>query len=162
MSAVTIVEADLALPEHQQAVVALTAAYALDEMGNGEPLEPAVLERLVAGLRAHPTTMIMLAYFEGSAVGIATCFKGFSTFKAAPLFNIHDLAVLPACRGQGVGRALLEAVERKARECGCVKLTLEVVEKNNRARRIYEAYGFAWGSYGEDTGNTLFYTKTFG
>lgn len=88
-----IVKADLDRPEHQSAIVALTAAYALDVMGNGGPLPADVLERLVPGLKAHPTTVILLAYVDGAAVGIATCFLGFSTFAARPLVNIHDLAV---------------------------------------------------------------------
>ena len=125
-----IVEAQLDRPEHQRAVVAMTAAYALDAMGNGGPLPPDVLEQLVPGLRAHPTTLVLLAYVDAAAVGIATCFLGFSTFAARPLVNIHDLAVLPEFRGQGIGRELLGAVERVARERGCVKVTLEVLEKN--------------------------------
>ena len=35
------------------------------------------------------------------AVGLALCFVGFSSFKARPLINIHDIAVRPEVRGQG-------------------------------------------------------------
>jgi GNAT superfamily N-acetyltransferase len=158
-SLVEVVEADLARLEHQRDVVAMTAAYALDTMGNGGPLPPDVLERLVPGLRAHPTTTIFLAYLDGKAVGIATCFVGFSTFAARPLINIHDFAVLPEYRARGVGRALLQAVERKARERGCVKITLEVQEGNARARRVYKAAGFAQALSGQANGGALFYAK---
>jgi len=44
------------------------------------------------------------------------CFRGFSTFAAAPLINVHDLAVVPGFRGQGIGRRLLEAVEMYAED----------------------------------------------
>ena len=37
-------------------VLALTAAYALDPMGNGGPLPPEVLNRLIVGLRNHSNT----------------------------------------------------------------------------------------------------------
>jgi len=154
-----IVEADLDRPEHQQAIVAMTAAYALDAMGNGGPLSPDVLERLVSGLRSHPTTLIFLAYVGDDAVGIATCFLGFSTFAARPLVNVHDLSVLPEFRGQGIGRALLGAVEAAARERGCVKITLEVQENNRRARRLYESAGLAQVVYGAPAGGALFYAK---
>lgn len=137
----------------------MTAAYALDVMGNGGPLPQEVLARLVPALREHPTTIIFLAYVDDRAVGIATCFLGFSTFSARPLINIHDLAVLPEHRGRGIGRSLLEAVERKARQRGCSKVTLEVQENNSRARRVYETAGFAQAVYGETTGGSLFYTK---
>ncbi len=156
---VEIVEADLSLPEHQRDVMAMTAAYALDEMGNGGPLADETLARLVPGLRAHPTTLIFLAYVNDEAAGIATCFGGFSTFAGRPLVNIHDLAVVPEHRGKGIGPALLEAVERKARERGCAKVTLEVQENNVRARGVYEAAGFAQVVYSESAGGSLFYAK---
>lgn len=38
-----IVKADLDRSEHQKAVVAMTAAYAMDRVGNGGPLPPDVL-----------------------------------------------------------------------------------------------------------------------
>jgi GNAT superfamily N-acetyltransferase len=146
-----IVEADLANPTHQRDVVTMTAAYALDAMGNGAPLTEDVLARLIPALREHPTTIIFLAYVDDQVAGIATCFLGFSTFAARPLINIHDLAVLPERRGQGIGRALLAAVERKARALGCAKLTLEVLPANTAARGIYQAAGF--------TESSLFCTK---
>jgi GNAT superfamily N-acetyltransferase len=157
---VEIVEADLNRADHQRDVIALTAAYALDEMGNGGPLAPDVLDRLVPGLRSHPTALILVAYAGGKAVGIATCFRGFSTFAGRPLINIHDLAVLPSHRGRGVGTLLLDAVARKARELGCCKVTLEVVENNTAARRLYAKAGFSQAVYGgEGTGGALFYAK---
>lgn len=156
---VTIVEANLSQPDHQRDVVAMTAAYAMDIMGNNEPLPPDVLERLIPGLISFPTTIIFLAYDQDEAVGIATCFLGFSTFAAQPLINIHDLAVVSAYRGQGISRKLMQAVETKAHELGCAKITLEVLENNHRARHIYETAGFHQGSLGENKSGMLFYTK---
>lgn len=128
-------------------------------MGNGSALPDDVLDRLVPGLRAMPTSLIFLAYFEGKPVGIATCFRGFSTFLALPLINIHDLAVLPEYRGHGIGKSLLLAVDEKARELGCGRVTLEVQSNNTRAKSLYEAIGFAQAVYGDNTGGSLFFTK---
>ncbi len=158
-SSLFIVQADLDRPEHQQAVLDLTAAYALDDMGNGGPLSQKVLDQLIPALKSHPTTLILLAYLDDRPVGIATCFLGFSTFLATPLVNIHDLAVLPEFRGQGVGRALLQAVDRKALELGCGKVTLEVQENNQRARRLYKQAGFKHATYTDAGGGALFYSK---
>jgi len=157
---VHIVEADLSRPDHQRAIVEMTDAYARDRMGGAAPLPQEVRDRLVPALRAHPTTLIFLAFEGPEPVGIATCFKGFSTFAAKPLINIHDLAVSPEHRGRGISRALLDAVERKARTLGCAKLTLEVLEGNARARRVYLAAGFAHGTEGEPAGGPLFFSKT--
>ncbi len=156
---IELVEADLTRHDHQQAVVELTMAYALDPMGNGGPLPDETLGRLIAGLREHPTTLIFLAYRDGQPVGIATCFVGFSTFAARRLINIHDLAVVPAQRGAGVGRLLLDAVCRKARQLDCCKVTLEVQENNRRARSVYEAAGFHQAHYEAAAGGALFYSK---
>ena len=62
-------------------------------------------------------------------------------------------------RDHGVGRSLLEAVERKARALGCCKLTLEMQENNHKARRVYEAAGFSQAVYREAAGGSLFLTK---
>ena len=86
--------------------------------------------------------MVFLAWDKDTPVGIAVCFVGFSTFMARPLLNIHDLAVIPAYRRQGVGRLLLERVAAKGQELGCCKLTLEVRADNHSAQRLYEAVGF--------------------
>lgn len=154
-----IVEADLSRTDHQEAVLGMIAAYAADPMGNGAPLPEDVMERLIPGLRNHPTTLILLAYVEGQPVGIAACFIGFSTFYARPVVNIHDLAIRPDCRGRGIGRHLLEAVAEKARQLGCCKVTLEVHEGNLLAKRLYEAAGFAPGAAREPGGRWLFYSK---
>jgi len=142
MPDVTVIEADLQDRRHQAAIVYLVDAYARDPMGNGEGLPAEVRNRLMAGLRQHPTTMIYLAFDGDEPVGIAVCFVGFSTFAAQPLINIHDLAVVPEYRGRGVGRLLLERVEARGRELGCCKLTLEVRADNPRAQRLYARVGF--------------------
>jgi ribosomal protein S18 acetylase RimI-like enzyme len=123
-------------------IVHILDSYAADPKGGGEPLPAEVKERVVAVLRQHPTTLVLLAVVENQPVGIAVCFYGISTFRARPLLNIHDLAVLPQYRGYGIGRALLAAVEEHARRQGCCKLTLEVQDQNTRARALYQTFGF--------------------
>ena len=159
MQPIEIVEADLKREEHQHAVIELTDAYAGDPMGNGKPLSADARRGLIPGLQQHPTTFIFLAYQESNAIGIADCFLGFSTFAARPLINISDFYVLPTYRGQGIGRLLLEGVERKARNMDCCKLTLEMQENNHRARQVYEAAGFAQAVYVKAAGRVLFLSK---
>jgi ribosomal protein S18 acetylase RimI-like enzyme len=137
--------AELDVPEDAEAVVSLLDAYAADPMGAGAPLADEVRRDLVPALSGVPTRLILLALLATEPVGIAVCFEGFSTFSARPLLNIHDLAVLPAHRGRGVGRALLAAVEEEARRRGCCKLTLEVREDNPVAARLYARLGFGPG-----------------
>ena len=135
-SAIMIVDAELTCSEHELAVLALLDAYASDPTGGGQPLGEDVRTRLIPALREHPTTVILLAFDGTRPVGIATCFRGFSTFAARPLLNLHDLAVIPEYRRRGVGRQLLAAVEDKARSLGCTKVTLEVLEANPAAAAL--------------------------
>jgi GNAT superfamily N-acetyltransferase len=156
---IRVVEADLKLPAHQKAVLAMIDVYARDPLGETKPLDPDVRARLIPGLQNHPTTVVFLAFHGDQAVGAAVCFIGFSTFAAKPLINIHDFVVLSALRGKGVGRRLLEAIEGKARELGCCKLTLEVMDNNHRALRIYEAAGFARYALQKGSGTAIFMSK---
>lgn len=142
MTQVRVVAADLSDPAHREGVVTVLDSYARDPMGGAEALSEDVRATLADRLAAHPTTRVFLALDGNAPVGLAICFLGFSTFAARPLLNIHDLAVLPASRGKGVGRALLTAVEKAAQREGCCKLTLEVLDDNARARGLYESFGF--------------------
>ena len=139
---VAIREADLTDAGDAAAVVAVLDSYASDLVGGGKPLARDVRERLVPALGAHPTALVLLAFVGAEPVGIAVGFFGLSTFQARPLLNIHDLAVVPAYRGKGIGRALLREAESRARDRDCCKLTLEVQEANTRARGLYASFGF--------------------
>jgi ribosomal protein S18 acetylase RimI-like enzyme len=151
-------EADLAEPTDAEALVELIDAYARDPMGGGQPLPEEVRGRLVPALQQVPDRLVLLAFDGDRAVGVAVCFQGFSTFHAQPLINIHDLAVLPGCRGRGLGKALLAAVEVEARRRGCCKLTLEV-RQDNPAAGLYRVLGFGAGSAGGAPIQYLFMEK---
>lgn len=157
--AVRYERADLEEPADAAAVVAMVDRYARDPMGGGEPLSGEARGRLIAGLRAMPTTEIVLAWAGTEAVGVAVCFRGFSTFAARPNLNLHDVSVVPAWRGKGVGRGLLAAVEARARELGCRKLTLEVLDRNARAMRVYQDFGFRRYALRPEAGEAIFLTK---
>jgi pimeloyl-ACP methyl ester carboxylesterase/ribosomal protein S18 acetylase RimI-like enzyme len=144
--------------EDAAAIVQLLNAYARDPRGGGHPLSEAVQARLIDGLRTTPTARVWLAFDGPKAVGVCVGFAGYSTFQARPLFNIHDLAVLPGRRGHGTGRALLAAAEALARAEDCCKLTLEVQDDNTPALRLYERFGFGDVRYG-NSGPTRFLSK---
>jgi GNAT superfamily N-acetyltransferase len=144
MQQLDIVEADFENDDHAAAILAITDAYAIDPMGLKRPLGDDVKSVLIRELYHFPGSISFIAMLNDKPVGLANCFYGFSTFRAKKVLNIHDLAVLPEARGKGVGEALLSAVEKKARETDCCKVTLEVRE-DNRARNLYERAGFEYG-----------------
>ena len=137
----------------------MTRAYAQDPMGNGRDLPEDIQRSLVAALRAHPTTLIFLALDRDEAVGIATCFIGFSTFAARPLVNIHDLHVAKEHQRRGIARRLLEAVEAEARSLDCCKLTLEVQQNNRTALALYGSLGFVGRQYEPEAGAVILREK---
>ena len=156
--ALTIDLADYADPRDAADVVALLDAYARDPMGGGGPLADDVKARLAGDLAANPQAFSLLARIDGEAVGLANCFLGYSTFAAAPLVNIHDLAVLPDRRGAGIGRALLSAIEAEALKRGACKVTLEVLS-GNPARHLYAACGYGDYQLDPEAGHALFWQK---
>ncbi|MES2413601.1 MAG: GNAT family N-acetyltransferase [Pseudomonadota bacterium] len=121
----------------------LLDAYARDPAGGGAPLADSCKDRLVGELAARSQAFSVLAFDGDNAVGLVNCFEGFSTFACKPLVNVHDVVVLPAWRGQRVGEAMLALVEQIARERGACKLTLEVLQGNGSAIRLYQRTGFA-------------------
>lgn len=156
---VSILRADLASEADAAAVLSLLDEYARDPMGGGTPLAEYSKTHLIAALRERPATRVLLAREGDAAVGLLIAFEGFSTFACKPLLNIHDVVVTRSRRGQGIGRQLFEAVERNARESGCCKLTLEVLEGNQAAQKLYRSLGFAGYELDPKQGRALFWEK---
>ena len=154
---IEVILADLANPVHAAAVGDVIEAYAREVMPAG--LSSDARQFLISGLRAHPTHLVFLARQGEQTLGAAVCFIGFSTFAARPLINIHDLAVLPHTRRAGVGRALLAAIETRARELGCVKITLEVRDDNLPAQQLYQNSGYCSTDSAAASAQMLFWHK---
>lgn len=144
------------------ALVQVLDAYARDPMGGGEGLSEEVKARLPQALAACPTAISWLAWVDGEAVGLLNAIEGFSSFAARPLLNVHDLAVLPAWRGRGLGRALLRAAEAHARQRGACKLTLEVLSGNTNAAALYASEGYALYALDPAQGTAQFMQKPLG
>ena len=113
-----IIEADLDDAQQGDALVRLLDSYAREPAGQSAPLDAEAAPGIVPGLKSHPSRLVLLAVTDGVYAGAAVCFWLFSTFTAKPVLNIHDLVVLPDYRGHGIGSALLNEAERRARAVG--------------------------------------------
>ncbi len=153
------VTADLALPEHANALVQLMNEYALDPMGGGQELAPRVKANLAAELNKRPAVHVILALVDKKPAGLAVCIEGFSTFACQPLLNIHDMIVSGPFRGQGISSRLLQAAEDLAVELGCCKVALEVLEGNRIAQASYKRAGFAGYELDPAMGKAMFWQK---
>ncbi|MCB0314140.1 MAG: GNAT family N-acetyltransferase, partial [Calditrichaeota bacterium] len=80
---------------------------------------------------------------EGKAVGFALYFFTFSTFVGKPTLKLEDLFVLPAYRGQGLGRRLLAELAVIARERDCGRMEWDVLDWNEPAIRFYQSLNAA-------------------
>ncbi|PIE43852.1 MAG: GNAT family N-acetyltransferase [Gammaproteobacteria bacterium] len=151
--------ADYSDPVHGAAIVRLLDGYASEEAGGGEPLSEQVKKELVKALSRIPYAYSVLCFEADLPVGLINCLQGFSTFKCQPLINIHDVVVAESHRGKGICARMLSLVERVARERGCCKVTLEVLEGNRPARIAYQKYGYSGYELNPALGKALFWQK---
>ena len=157
---ITIKRADYTNPAHAQDIIEMLNIYALDPMGGGQALGSHTKENLVSELSKRPYAFSILAYQQSMPVGLVNCFEGFSTFKAKPLINIHDLVVDSSIRGQGVSQKLLQEIENIACERGACKITLEVLSGNKAAQNAYIKFGFKGYELSPEKGHALFWEKS--
>ncbi len=165
VAALRICRANYGDPDHAQALLNLLDAYSRDPMGGGEPLSAFARSNLIQALADRPQAFSVLAFDDASsvsetqAVGLINCIEGFSTFACQPLVNVHDVAVLASHRGQGIAEKMLQLVEQIARERGACKLTLEVLQGNEGAARLYQRVGFAHYQLDPSLGQAHFMQK---
>jgi GNAT superfamily N-acetyltransferase len=155
----TIIEANFGNPEHGTALLQMLNEYAMDPMGGAEPLSAQVKSNLLQQLQKRSIARAVLAFDGAVPVGLIICFEGFSTFACQPLLNLHDVVVSKQYRGKGVFKLMLQQVESIAREIGCCKLTMEILEGNSHAMAAYRAHGFAGFELDPAMGQAVFWQK---
>ena len=97
-------------------------------------------------LEAHlfgprPYAEVILAEVDGEPAGFVLFFHSYSTFLTKPGLYLEDLFVVPARRGLGLGRRLLQALASLAVERGCGRLEWSVLKWNAPAIGFYERLG---------------------
>jgi len=91
---------------------------------------------------------------------------GFSQFRLRPSHytglpdaHVEELYVVPALRGRGIGRALLEATMESARSRGATHIELTTGETDAEARGLYESSGFTNREGSPDGPRMLYYER---
>ena len=107
----------------------------------GVDATPADLERDAFG--PNPLFAALLAETDGKAVGMLTYLTLYSSWRGRPALMIHDLFVREEARGSGAGKALVTRLSDIARERGCCRIDVNVLDWNERARAFYASLGFA-------------------
>ena len=102
--------------------------------------EPAWLARRVGELIAGGDTGLMVA--GETPVGLSLMRFRPALWSGALECYLAELYVVPARRGEGIGRGLLEASMAYARARGADHMDLGTAETDTVARRLYESLGF--------------------
>ncbi len=84
-----------------------------------------------------------------------------SVWADEPVGYLEELYVVPDRRGEGVGRALMNAVLELARERGAAGMEVVTGEDDTAARALYESVGFANEVEGKENARSLFYELDF-
>jgi ribosomal protein S18 acetylase RimI-like enzyme len=82
-----------------------------------------------------------------------------SLYTGALAAYLEELYVVPERRGEGLGRALLEAAMDEARARGAAHIDLGTSEDDVAARGLYESAGFTNREGGPDGPRMLYYER---
>ncbi len=85
---------------------------------------------------------VLVAERGGAVVGMVTGQLLVSTAEGGPAVLLEDLVVEEATRGQGLGRRLVDELERWARGHGASRVQLLVDEENPEALAFYRELGW--------------------
>jgi len=94
--------------------------------------------------------LLLGARSGGRLVGYACLYWHFSSLEACESVLMNDLYVAESARGQGVGRALIEAAAAVARERDVPFVEWSTAPDNETAQRLYDSTGAErteWYSY---------------
>ncbi len=117
------------------------------EFGDRTPGPAKLAARVRELLAANEITVLLV---DG---GVAVAYFRPSLWTQALECYLAELYVVPARRGQGLGRALLDAATELARETGADYMCLATAEDDVAARSLYESSGFS----NSDDGSLLFF-----
>ena len=82
-----------------------------------------------------------------------------SIYNGRPDAYVQELYVVPARRGEGLGRALLDAALDAAREAGAPHIELTTSEDDTEALALYESSGFTNREGGPDGPRMLYFER---
>lgn len=137
-------------PEFDRWQMAIAVAYADEQVTAGRWDESGAVQKaldenaliLPQGLDTPRMLLLWAVTAEDSPIGRA--WVGLDHPRGAPdTAFLYDIEVNEEFRGQGFGRALLDAVENAVRQSGLGALELNVFGPNTAAIRLYESNGYS-------------------
>jgi GNAT superfamily N-acetyltransferase len=131
-----------ATPDDAETLAALLAEMD-DEPTRAARLDAAGVRQIMARMAAYPYFRVFLVVADEVAVGTFSLLVFCSLSHEGTLQAVMDAVVIGrACRGHGIGSAMLDHAVRIAGEAGCYKIALSSNLKRMDAHRFYENFGF--------------------
>lgn len=136
--------------EYDEWQATIAADYAAEQVRAGRWAAEGAVQRardenselLPRGLDTERMLLLQAVTDSGDAVGRA--WVALDHPRGAPdTAFLYDIEIDAAFRGQGYGRALLDAVEAATRAAGAGSLELNVFGTNTAAIRLYETNGYS-------------------
>ena len=100
------------------------------------------VRRRIAETASASDTAIFVAEGERAVLGIVSIHCLPLLHTEGKLGRITSLVVAPGFRQRGVGKALVAAVEKFARQRGCARLEVTSGDQRSEAHAFYESMGF--------------------
>lgn len=116
---------------------------------------PAILERRVRAFIENGRMIFLLG--GPGPDGFAQISFRPTIWADEPICYLEELYVVPDRRGEGIGRAIMNAVLDLAREREAAGMELVTGEDDTAARALYESLGFANEIEGDANSRSLFY-----
>ena len=123
-------------------------AYASAGIDAGQSFTVQEAREHFARFRAYPNYRLFVALADGTVAGTyALVILDNLAKRGARTGIVEDVAVLPECQGQGIGRAMMEHARQECRAAGCYKMALSSNLSRESAHRFYDALGFERHGY---------------
>jgi GNAT superfamily N-acetyltransferase len=108
----------------------------------GYPTTPLEMEERLKPLLSHPEDTTIVAEASGQVVGLVGAYLGHALEFDSTYGLLTGLVVDERWRGRGLGRTLMDHIERWLREQGASRVTLTSGKHRIAAHRFYEAIGY--------------------
>lgn len=110
-----------------------------EEAADQVELSLATLEK--DGFGEHPLYQSLIIENEDKhSIGFCLFYYRYSTWKGKSLY-LEDLYIMPAHRGNGAGKMVMDYLLDLAKSTGCGRFEWQVLDWNSKAIKLYESLG---------------------
>ena len=108
------------------------------DLATSYEVDPGTYATIFSGLVAEPSVVLLVATDDGAVVGYLLGQRHVTFHAGGPVLWVEEVMVDGQQRGTGVGRALMEAAEDRARTSGAAYVALAT----RRAADFYTVLGY--------------------